>query len=94
MVITCVPQSGHIQIRQELSKENWWALTRARARLCVSGSAGVLTKIVVMMSVVLKSVSVTLIDGSAFSMDSPSSECHRPICKDSACTNTHTHFTN
>lgn len=37
--------------------------------------------------VVLKRVSVTLIDGSFFSMDSPSSECHWPICEES----THTY---
>lgn len=40
-----------------------------------------------MVRVVLKRVSVTLIDGSVLSMDSPSSECHRPIWKDSKCTN-------
>lgn len=48
-----------------------------------------LTNIVVIVRVVLKRVSVTLIDGSFFSMDSPSSECHRPICKESTHTYTH-----
>ena len=51
-----------------------------------------LTNIVVMVRVVLKRVSVTLIDGSFLSMDSPSSECHRPICGESVHAYTHTHM--
>lgn len=62
-------------------------------RVCVCERTVVLTNIVVMVRVVLKRVSVTLIDGSVLSMDSPSSECHRPICKDGTHTQTrkHTH---
>ena len=50
-----------------------------------------LTNMVVMVRVVLKRVSVTLMEGSFLSMESPSSECHWPICKGSMDTHTHTH---
>lgn len=56
---------------------------------------GSLTRIVVIVRVVLKRVSVTLINGSFLSMDRPCSECHWPICKGDMDTHrdtpTHTH---
>lgn len=76
-----------------VKQRKWWLLTLVCVFVCaiVSVSNVVLTNIVVMVSVVLKSVSVTLIDGSVLSMDSPSSECHRPICNYSTHTRAHTH---
>ena len=84
MVIVCQPRN----VSQE-----WTVLwmCACRCAYCSTYHCTALTNIVVMVRVVLKRVSVTLIDGSFFSMDSPSSECHRPICKQSARAHTHTH---
>lgn len=85
MAVVCQPQNViHTLSSQEVNAtdEHWCAYTSVLQ--CTA-----LTSIVVMVRVVLNRVSVTLIDGSFFSMDSPFSECHRPICKTHTHTNTH-----
>lgn len=80
MVIFCRQQDvSHMQNSQGLGQTEKTRTTDACVSLCLCIQA--LTSIVVIVRVVLKRVSVTLIDGRVLSMDSPSSECHRPIYK-------------